>query len=253
MIKSCFLTFALGLAAVFCSAAAGQTPTPGAADYRDFTNTAGKVLRARLLSVDDEKNAILRLSSNGKDIPIPISSLSGPDQAFINAWDPEERIKNKPTLKRGNRPKPPPPADGLTFAKLLSDEGYTSVKMKQEGRAILVDVMIDGKPFRFAVDTGQTLTMMDSSVARQLALKLEFELAAYNLADGSVAKVMAADVDSIDIGDVKIEKISLGVGDLQRIGFGDVQGVFGSDILTYFEGLVDWSTLTLYLSIKESD
>lgn len=252
MINKLLFTSVLGLALVFCSAAAGQKLKPGAAEYRDFKNTAGKTLRARLLEVDGDK-AVLRLASNGKDLPIEISSLSGEDQAYINAWDPEERLKLAPTAKRSSRPRPPAPPADLSLNTLLRSEGFSAVKMEQEGRSILVDVEIDGKAFRFSVDTGQVLTMMDNSVARQLGLSTEFELTEYRLADGTVEKVMAADVEEVTIGDVGIKNISLGVGDLQKIGFGDVQGIFGADVLVYFEGMVDWKTMTLYLNKGQSD
>ncbi|MEM7010019.1 MAG: retropepsin-like aspartic protease [Verrucomicrobiota bacterium] len=252
MIRNLLFSSVLGLALVFCSAAAGQKQKPGAAEYRDFKNASGKTLRARLLEVNGA-NAILRLSSNGKDIPVAIKSLSAEDQVYIESWDPEERLNAAPTTNRPSRPRPPAPPADLTLNALLQSEGFSAVKMEQEGRSILVDISIDGKPFRFAVDTGQVLTMMDNSVARQLGLSSDLDLTEFKLADGSVEKIYGVDVDEIKIGDVGIKNISLGFGDLQKIGFGDVQGIFGADVLVYFEGMVDWSTMTLYLNKGQSD
>lgn len=243
------LIIALGLTLVFCSAAAGQERFAGAAEYRNFTSSGGKVVQARLMRVV-EGDAVLRSSATGNDTYVAISALSADDQAYIQGWDSGERSA-QPAAP--DEPAPVRPLIDPKLAQLLEPKGYKSAKLTQEGRAILVDVKIDGQPFVFAVDTGQTLTMMDSAVANQLDVRGEFELSSYTLADGSVEKVMAADVNSVEIGGVKISQISLGVASLKRIGFADTDGIFGSDILSYFGGVVDWTTLTLYLNSKDSD
>ncbi|MFT5465084.1 MAG: hypothetical protein ACI8UO_000170 [Verrucomicrobiales bacterium] len=252
MIRFTYLTAALGLALVFCTAAAGQTQVHalGAAEYREFTSASGSVIRARLIKVDGE-DVILRVSATGKDTPVPLAKLSEADQAYVKAWDPDERLpKPEPTAEPVAKPLLDP-----KLAETLLPKGFAAVKLRQEGRAILMDVVIDGEEFEFAVDTGQLLTMMDNSTARKLGItpNADVEYATYNLADGTVEKVLAADIEAIDIGEVKITKIPLGVANLKKIGFADVAGIFGADILSYFNGVVDWQSLTLFLNKSDSD
>lgn len=252
MIRTNALTAAFGLALVFCSAAAGQNQVhaTGAAEYRDFTSTSGTVVRARLMKIDGD-NAIIRVSSTMKDTSVPIAALSEADQTYIAGWDPNERVpKAEPTEDPG-----PIPLIDPKLAEVLGGKGYSMAKMRQDGRAILLGVSIDGEQFEFAVDTGQLLTMMDNSTARKLGItpNADVEYASYNLPNGTVEKVLAADIEAIEIGEVKITNIPLGVANLKAIGFADVDGIFGADVLAYFNGVVDWQSMTLFLSKRESD
>ncbi|MCB1064244.1 MAG: C39 family peptidase [Verrucomicrobiae bacterium] len=70
----------LGLAALFLVGSAF------ADDYRDFTNTAGKSLRAKLIKVEGAQVTI-QLES-GQEFTIAANTLSAADQTFIKEWKP---------------------------------------------------------------------------------------------------------------------------------------------------------------------
>ena len=67
------------LCALVIAAAAGS----GMAEVRNWTNSANQTIQAELLRID-EGSAVLQM--NGKEYPVPVASLSKPDQDYIAEW-----------------------------------------------------------------------------------------------------------------------------------------------------------------------
>jgi hypothetical protein len=55
-----------------------------AGETREWTNSAGKTITAELISLDGD--TITLKMENGREYPIPLSSLSADDQAFASEW-----------------------------------------------------------------------------------------------------------------------------------------------------------------------
>jgi len=62
-------------------------PAPRAGEFRTFTNSAGRSIRAKVLSVSGEKASIALES--GQTFEIPVATLSPADQEFLRGWKPD--------------------------------------------------------------------------------------------------------------------------------------------------------------------
>ncbi len=55
-----------------------------AREFRDFTNKAGKTIKAELLDLQDGK---VKIRANGRVFDVPVTDLSEADQTFLTEWD----------------------------------------------------------------------------------------------------------------------------------------------------------------------
>jgi len=229
--KSALLTLLCFSAALLAPA---QEPGPGAAAYRVFTSTSGKALRARLLVVEGDK-VRLRVS-DGKELVVPLEALSPDDQAYVAAWDPKERFR----AGAGD--------GGAGLAKRLEAEGFMTVPLSMAGKTLSAKATVNGKEVTLGFDSGRVLTMIDRALAVQAGVEVleDIDFGEFRAADGSVIKVVAGTTKSFKLGDAEIPAFELGVVDFARVGM-EGQGVIGSDVLQYFDGLVDWAGLRVFL------
>lgn len=102
---------------------------------------------------------------------------------------------------------------------------------------VLIPVMIDGKgPFRFALDTGASQTLLDSSLVAELALEVTGEVGPVT---GIVGATTADEVviESWSIGDVQLPAARAVGLEMTAGGAGSVEfrGLLGADILRRFK------------------
>lgn len=209
---------------------------PGAAEYRTFTSTSGKTVRARLMKVERD-DVILRFS-NGADTAIAINALSVDDQAYIQKWNPRERMDAATKIA----------ANQSGLATFLGTRGYTAAGLTQKGNAVNVDVKVNGEPFPFLFDIGRVLSLLDRRISDRMGATKDVLYAEYPTADGSIEKVVSGELKTFEVGGREIPDFTVGVANLERIGLDDTKGVFGGDILQYFDGIVDWGSMNIYLS-----
>lgn len=76
LMKSCTASLLLAAATVLPAQDTNVTE-------RDFTNTAGKTIRASVVRIEGTN---VRLKVGGKSYPVPISSLVEADKAFLKGW-----------------------------------------------------------------------------------------------------------------------------------------------------------------------
>ncbi len=238
------MKFALFLAAtaVFSlTAHLSAQSSAGAAEFRTFKSQTGKELRARLMRVDGP-SAILR-RANGSEIPVPISALSVDDQAYVQGWDPSERVRAAAKNAAG----------GLGLKQFMEKKGYAAAKLTLKGKAVLVDVKVNGKDFTFVFDSGRALSMVDSDVAAATGVEVfrDVDFGDFPTLDGGTEKVFAGATNSFGIAGLEIKGFELGVCSLKRIGI-EAKGVMGADVLQYFDGIADWGSMSLYF-LPEQD
>ena len=113
-----------------------------------------------------------------------------------------------------------------------------AIKVLKHGRQViaLVPVTIDGKgPYTFALDNGESQSLVDSAVARDLGVKHS---------DGShrvagitnVTKVHTIEVTHWQVGDVQLPATTVVEANLPfGNADGGVQGLLGSDMLSQFD------------------
>jgi Aspartyl protease len=109
-----------------------------------------------------------------------------------------------------------------------------TIKVLKHGRQVLavVPVTIDGKgPYSFALDTGASQSLVDSSLAKKLGAPRtgsKQRIAGVT----SVSSAPSIEVRSWRVGSVKLPPTTIVAADLP---FGNVVGLLGSDMLSLFD------------------
>jgi hypothetical protein len=94
-------------------------------------------------------------------------------------------------------------------------------------------------PFRFLVDTGSQVNMLDPRIARKAGLKATFHVDVASALE--VVKVSGGDNLEVSLGGVKADKqrfLFSGMEDVRNFS-PDIQGVLGQDFLSHFDYLID--------------
>lgn len=88
-----FLALALAVGPVF------SLNSVHADEFRTFTNSAGKTLKAKMVSKTGDQATIAL--ENGREFTVPVTSLSPEDQAYIADWDPAQADATHLTEDKG--------------------------------------------------------------------------------------------------------------------------------------------------------
>jgi predicted aspartyl protease len=121
-------------------------------EYREFTGSNGKVIKAVLVDKDDG-NAML-LMDNGGRAKVPLESLSEEDREYVKSWS-----KDKALFLQKCR--------GLTVRELLELRGYEPIPLRFENNSIIVDGKLNGKDARFLIDTGAGTSLLHVPFAEE--------------------------------------------------------------------------------------
>lgn len=122
--------------------------------------------------------------------------------------------------------------------------------VEQDGRTLaFVPVTIEGEgPFKFALDTGASTSVVDDDVADRVGLEPTGERRSVSGVLGS-GQVPVAQVGQWEVGDVRLDRGEVTVIDLGPLGEGgSIQGLLGSDMLSGFGSITidyDDSVLTI--------
>jgi hypothetical protein len=120
--------------------------------------------------------------------------------------------------------------------------GIASVTPRFVQRALIViPIRINQKgSFDFIVDTGSQLTVVDPSLAVELALKPQGKVGLVSVA--SFAQAYAIVLDTVEADSKVVEKSPAVVQDLRQIQAADprIRGVLGESFLAHFDMLVDY-------------
>jgi predicted aspartyl protease len=114
---------------------------------------------------------------------------------------------------------------------------------------ILLPVKVNGRgPFDFIFDTGAGTSLLSSDLAKQLEVKTIGSKEGQSA--GGKVSVSLAKVDSLAVGDAKIDDVDVGIVDLAHIGktIGTkIDGDLGYNFLKHFRLAIDYSTCELRL------
>ncbi|MEM1294321.1 MAG: aspartyl protease family protein [Verrucomicrobiota bacterium] len=215
-----------------------QSESAGACEYRTFKSRAsGKEVRARLLSIEG-KNAQIRTSA-GQEVTIPIQALSVDDQAYIQAWSPDER-----QLKW---------LEDLSLSEFLRESGYTQTPFNVGSGKLTINVAVNQKPFEFLLDPGKFLTIFNRELADQVGVQpSEVVFGEFPLPDGSLEPVVGGVFKSFSLGQTHLEPWEMGMADLPKIGF-QAQGILGADFFQLMGAMIDWQKRVAYCKAAETD
>jgi len=116
--------------------------------------------------------------------------------------------------------------------------------------AIVVPVLLNGEgPYDFVLDTGATLTCLDSTLARELDLPDARGVVGRGATLGSSGRVNVYRLDSFAIGDATVKDLMACALDLEHIrGAGlDVDGLVGLNVLKQYTMTIDFERRMLRL------
>lgn len=209
--------------------------------YREFTNSEGKSLKAVLIDKNETKAVFLL--RNGKRATVDISSLEKDDQEFIRGWN-----KAKAFFLQQCK--------GLTVGELLTLRGYEAIPIKFDGNSMLINAKINGKPAKFIVDTGAGTSLFHTGAATRTGCKLgEFTEKVYGVS--GEASAAWAEVAELSIGESVFKDRKILATDMTKDLHKGVKlrddGLFGAEFLSDLDAVISYQERMLYLRPDNSD
>jgi predicted aspartyl protease len=131
-------------------------------------------------------------------------------------------------------------ADGIESFSGLEGELLAEVPIEVDGEWLIVPVEARGRSYRFILDTGATTGALSRSLARQLGLQAVAE-AKLSGASGQ-ARVPVVTTKMLRLGDARAGSWEKYVLDDEVLADGDdrrFDGIVGSDLLKYYDVLID--------------
>lgn len=144
----------------------------------------------------------------------------------------------------------------------LSQKGYDVIPIRQNAAGLLlITVKVNGVEGSFILDTGASISVIDSSQASRLQITLQNHNANFTGAGagGQGLEVIPSEGNTIAIGNHIVTDFALSAMSFDHVSQALIQagceeflGVIGVDILKPAKAIIDYSTMTLYLlSVKQ--
>lgn len=143
----------------------------------------------------------------------------------------------------------------------LSQKGYDVIPIRQNAAGLLlITVKVNGVEGLFILDTGASISVIASSHASRLQLTLQNHNANFTGAGagGQGLEVIPSEGNTIEIGNHMVTDFMLSVMSFDHVsqaltqaGCEEFLGVIGVDILKPGKAIIDYSTMTLYLSSEK--
>jgi hypothetical protein len=128
--------------------------------------------------------------------------------------------------------------------------GEVAIELASGASAVIVPVRIHGEgPFRFILDTGATLTCIDTVLATKLNLDPRTGVIGRGFGVGSQGRVGMVTIDSFEVGSSTARDLiacTLGFETIRGSGL-DVQGLVGLNFLREYRVTLDFERLALKL------
>jgi clan AA aspartic protease (TIGR02281 family) len=136
-----------------------------------------------------------------------------------------------------------------------SDSRNVKVAKDENGRHIIVDALINDKvKASLLLDTGASIVLLSKRIGDELGIDTSNtkEVISLKLADGTAAAAKAVMLESVQIQDVKCEKVMAAVLTEQSPGNGLRDGLLGMSFLGRFNMSIDLKTMTMKLDRLEN-
>jgi predicted aspartyl protease len=143
----------------------------------------------------------------------------------------------------------------------LARRGYLAIPIVQNATGLLlVTVVVNDVPGLFILDTGAGISVVESNHAERFKLNLQNDDTSFTGAGagGQGLKVIPSTGNKIEIGDYTITDLTLSTMSLEHVSQAlaelganeEILGIIGVDILKPARAIIDYSSMTLYLSLK---
>ena len=128
------------------------------------------------------------------------------------------------------------------------------IDMQEEGYHPLVDITVFGKPFILVLDTGASKTAFDENMVKDEGQEFILsDMLSTGLGTNSMSSSTAT-INNLYIGGLLIEEFEVAVLDLSAIntayaqlGYPEVLGVLGGDILMKYKAVINYGKKRLVL------
>ncbi len=209
------------------------------------------------------KTWVLRKLENGDPVWLPIPRIDSEKEA-AKLWRKSADYAAKVNKKEQSLPINKISEESPSIDKMLRDRGYVEIALNRVRTGYFgIDLRIEGKKAFLLVDTGAPATALDRERVKHLQLKWQ----PWENDDGKEkakgkGKEKAAqayenfycEISKLELGGIDTGHLALWSHDLSDLNkrlklYLDPQfdGVLGSDVLTKFNAIIDFSTSKLYL------
>jgi len=204
-------------------------------DFRLFKGDDGKVYRGEVKA--KTSSAVTLKLAMGKEIQLPVASLSEDDEEYLANWTPERDI-----FMRKCR--------SLVVQDLLELRKYQSFEYERRGNHIFVDGELNGVKMPFMIDTGAGSTLLDVTAAK--AAKCDIGAMDQRIRGiGGEAPAAITKVRKLQMGRALIENRTLLSADLfTHLGDNpqrDYGAIFGADFLRELSAVVNYRESRVFL------
>jgi hypothetical protein len=148
------------------------------------------------------------------------------------------------------------PAADMTLDKLLTQhQAYERIPLKKMSSGHLhMEVSLNGVNGTFILDTGAGATVLDEKRKNAFGVKAKrSKIVATGTGGGAIGMQVSAG-NTLQIGQLEIDDLSIYLMSLEHMNkafqtmkLEEVDGIIGSDILTAKRGVIDYTSLILYL------
>lgn len=124
----------------------------------------------------------------------------------------------------------------------------SSIPFSLDVHPILIKAKLNDSPveYTFVLDTG-ALCMVSEKIAKELRMPEGVEVNAGD-SSGNIEKIRLTSLNSIRVGDMKVEDCAVGVFDFSNIFTENIAGIIGSNFLRHFSVTLDYQNKILTLS-----
>lgn len=235
------LKITLASATLIVGAGMSSAQSQAEINYREFTNSEGRSIKAVL--VDKSATKAVFLLRNGKRASVDVSTLDKDAQEFVRGWSKAKAF----FLQR---------CKGLSVGELLTLRGYEAIPIKFEGNSMLIDAKINGKPAKFIVDTGAGSSLFHTGAANRTGCPLgEFTEKVYGVS--GEAPAAWSEVAQLSIGESVLKNRRILATDMTKDRHKGVKlrddGLFGADFLSDLDAVISYRERRIYLRPDKSD
>lgn len=198
----------------------------GAAQGREFKGKNGKAIEAEVVSKSPGK-VTLKLES-GKEVEVPLGSLSEADQLYVAVWEsPEDRTKRLKAVK---------------LDEALEAQGFIPLTVALEEGQMFVTVDADGQRLKLLISHQNDQPVLRKASLDEKGLKLK-------PVEGGGQILGTCSPDLVGAGDGRgIKNIEFLVADLANMPAG-VDGMIGGQVFVDHSARLDFLTKKLWLKV----
>ncbi len=148
--------------------------------------------------------------------------------------------------------RPPGTGKRVSLGPALTSVGLAAVPFTMAGSDCIADVEVNGTPTKFIMDTGATLSELDSRFADRIKTSAHFTEYEFHDAAGAKAESGHASLNSLKIAGVEVRAPNIQIAKLSFYSSsgGKIGGLLGMDVLGQNWSIIDFGEQKLYIAAK---